>query len=186
MNVENTQHQLSASVQCNIEIDLRVSVHKSEDNTDKKSYAARLEIQRQVDLAWCAGFLDGEGCIILARVRRTCGHRVNYRARVQIVQNCLETLNIFRDRVAENCVVAQLQHRESYTRPIHQLVYDGIHAYRLLKKLRPFLIRKASEADVIFEFYREGQPTRHFGPKGVPSEIWHLRERCYDALRCLK
>ena len=88
--------------------------------------------------------------------------------------------------LGENCVLTQLPHRESYTRPIYQLAYDGIHCYRLLKKLRPYLVRKGAEADVIFEFYRDGEPTRHFGPKGVPSEIWHMRERCYDALRCLK
>lgn len=140
----------------------------------------------QVGYAWCAGFLDGEGCVSLARVRRTCGNRVNYRARVNIVQNCEETLRTFRDFAGENCVYAQLPHRESYTRPIYQLVYDGIHAHRLLQKLRPYLVRKGHEADVIFEFYRVGDPTRHFGPQGAPADIWHARERCYQALRCLK
>jgi len=140
----------------------------------------------QVSYAWAAGFLDGEGCISLARVRRNCGNRLNYRVRMTIAQNCLSTLQTFRDYCGESCVLSQLPHRESYTRPIYQLVYDGVHAYRLLQKLRPFLIRKGEEADVIFEYYRTGEPTRHFGPKGVPSHIWHIRERCYDALRCLK
>lgn len=186
MNVEKTQSHSSTSVECNIEIQLQIAVRTNESNSSERAHAERLELQRQVDYAWCAGFLDGEGCITLARVRRTCGNRVNYRTRVHIGQNCLETLHIFRDRVGENCVLVQLPNRENYTRPCYQLSYDGIHGYRLLKKLRPFLIRKGSEADVIFEFYRDGQPTRHFGPKGVPAEIWHLRERCYDALRCLK
>lgn len=140
----------------------------------------------QVGLAWCGGFLDGEGCVTLARVRRNCGNRTNYRARVNVPQNCLKTLQTFKDRASESCYLFQLSHRESYTRPIYQLNYDGIHVYRLLQKLRPYLVRKGAEADVLFEFYRDGQPTRHFGPKGVPSEIWHLQERCYDALRCLK
>ena len=186
MNANQRHNPQSASVQCNIEIELQIAVAIPESISNERLHAERLEIQRQVDYAWCAGFLDGEGCVTLARIRRTCGNRINYRTRVCIVQNCQETLNTFRDRVDENCVSTQLQHRETYTRPVHQLSYDGIHAYRLLKKLRPYLIRKAPEADVIFEFYREGEPTRHFGPKGVPAEIWHLRERCYDALRCLK
>jgi len=145
-----------------------------------------LETLRQVGYSWAAGFLDGEGCVSLAKVHRTCGNRVNYRVRVNIVQNCLETLKTFRDYGGENCVLTQLPHRESYSRPIFQLIYDGAHAYRLLKKLRPFLVRKGDEADVIFEYYAIGQPTRHFGPKGVPSDIWHARGRCYEALRCLK
>jgi hypothetical protein len=176
----------SASVQCDIEIQLRIAVKTAQSSSAERSHAERLEIQRQIDYAWSAGFLDGEGCVTLARVRRTCGNRTNYRARVHVIQNCLKTLQTFQEHVGENCVLAQLVHRESYTRPIYQVVYDGIHAYQLLKKLRPYLVRKGAEADVIFEFYRDGQPTRHFGPKGAPAEIWHLRERCYDALRCLK
>jgi hypothetical protein len=150
------------------------------------SHTVVLQTLTQVGYAWCAGFLDGEGCVSLARVRRDCGNRVNYRVRVNLVQNCIETLKTFRDYVDENCVIAQLPHRESYSRPIYQLIYDGIHAYRLLQKLRPFLVRKGAETDVIFEYYRVGQPTRHFGPKGAPTDIWRARERCYDALRCLK
>jgi len=150
------------------------------------SQELQLQTLRQVGYAWAAGFLDGEGCILLARVRRTCGNRVNYRARVHVVQNCRETLLTFSDYVGEKYVFSQLRHRESYNRPIYQLVYDGAHALRLLQKLRPYLIRKGAEADVLFEYYRVGQPTRHFGSKGVPQEIWRARERCYDALRCLK
>ena len=186
MNPANTPAEPTSILECNVEIQLKIEVCTSHPSVCERSHTERLEIQRQIDYAWAAGFLDGEGCVTLARVRRTCGNRINYRARVHVVQNSLETLNIFRDRIAENCTLAQLIHRESYSRPVYQLVYDGIHCYRLLKKLRPHLIRKAAEADVIFEFYRDGEPTRHFGPKGVPSEIWHLRERCYDALRCLK
>lgn len=186
MNQENRSDQHITSLQCDVEIQLRIAVRHTEKSTDEQLHAARLAAHQQNEYAWCAGFLDGEGCITLARTRRTCGNRVNYRARVSIAQNCLETLHTCRDRIAENCVLAQVPHRESYTRPVYQLIYDGIHAYRLLKKLRPFLIRKGPEADVIFEFYRDGQPTRHFGPKGAPAEVWHLRERCYDALRCLK
>jgi hypothetical protein len=145
-----------------------------------------LETLRQVGYSWAAGFLDGEGSIGLAKVKRNCGNRVNYRARVNVVQNCRETLQTFRDYVGENSVLTQLTHRESYSRPIFQLIFDGVHAYRLLKKLRPFLVRKGPEADVIFDYYATGEPTRHFGPQGVPAELWHIRERCYDALRCLK
>lgn len=186
MNANQIRNTQAASVHCSIEIELQIAVRNSGGVADHPSHAARLAAQQQTNYAWCAGFLDGEGCISLARVRRTCGNRTNYRARVGVPQNCLETLHTFRDRVAENCVLTQLPHRETYTRPIYQLSYDGIHAFRLLQKLRPYLIRKGAEADVIFEYYRDGQPSRHFGPKGAPADVWHLRQRCYDALRCLK
>ena len=186
MNPINTPAEPTSILECNVEIQVQIEVCTADSSSVERSHSERLAIQQQIDYSWAAGFFDGEGSVTLARVRRTCGNRVNYRARVYIGQNCLETLNSFRDRIAENCVLVQLPNRETYTRPVYQLSYDGIHAYRLLKKLRPYLVRKGSEADVIFEFYRDTEPTRHFGPKGVPAEIWHLRERCFDALRCLK
>lgn len=146
--------------------------------------SARSDVE--VNYAWAAGFLDGEGCITLVRVWRTCGHRINYRVRVQVTQNCRKTLERFQHILGESSVLKRLADRESYTRPVHQLIYDGVHAHRLLGKLRPYLVRKAAEADVVFEYYRDGQPSRHFGPKGVPAEIWYFRERCFEALRCLK
>lgn len=166
----------------------RVWNQTSQSNGDPSDipHQVRLEALKQVGYAWCAGFLDGEGCITLAKVRRDCGHGTNYRVRVHVPQNCRETLLAFRDYVGENCILNKLPLRESYTREVYQLVYDGIHACNLLHKLRPYLVRKGAEADVIFDFYRNTQPTRNFGPKGTPIDIWHARERCYQALRCLK
>ena len=140
----------------------------------------------QISYAWCAGFLDGEGCISMARIKRNCGNRINYRVKVSIPQNCKETLVTFQEFIDENSFLSQVTHRDSFTRPVYQLVYDGIHASNLLHKLRPYLVRKGAEADVVFQFYRDGEPTRHFGAKGAPPEIWRIRERCFDALRYLK
>ena len=71
MNVATTPSQPPASVQCNVEIQLQIEVCTSEINTSEQSHTERLAIQQQIDYAWAAGFLDGEGCVSLARVRRT-------------------------------------------------------------------------------------------------------------------
>lgn len=186
MNTNTHGEQPSASAPTLIEDGRQLSNNQAEhaSGNDTPSTAALAELH--LGYAWAAGFLDGEGCISLARIKRNCGNRINYRARVHVPQNCAATLDRFRSIAGENCCLTQLPDRESYTRPIYQLNYDGIHASRLLHKLRPYLVRKAAEADVIFEYYRDGQPTRHFGPKGVPAAIWYFRERCFDALRCLK
>lgn len=161
-------------------------LHQTNPWPCRQEAAINNEVKAGHALAWCAGFLDGEGCVMLVKNRRNCGNGVNYRARVHIPQNDLPTLHAFQDRVGVHCKLIQLPHRESYTRPIYQLNFDGVHAFNLLKKLRPYLVRKADEADVIFEYYRTCEPSRHFGPKGAPAHIWHARERCYQALRCLK
>lgn len=144
------------------------------------------QLLTEVTYAWCAGFLDGEGCVSLVQTRRTCGNGVNYRLRVQVPQNCKTTLLTFQDYIGEPCHLKQMTHRESYTRPIYTLLYDGSSALRLLHKLRPYLVRKGAEADIVFEFYCGGQPTRHFGRNGVPADVWHFRRYCFEALRNVK
>ena len=143
-------------------------------------------VLKLLDLSNAAGLFDGEGSITLAKTFRDCGNGFNFRLRVQIPQNCLETLRTFQERVGESGRLGRLKHRDSYTRPIHLLVFDGAHAYNVLKKLRPFLVRKADEADVVFSYFDTAHPGRHFGPAGVPAEVWEIRERCHQALRCLK
>ena len=96
MNANQRHNPQSASVQCKVKIQLQIAVRTNESISSERSHVERLELQRQVDYAWCAGFFDGEGCITLARVRRTCGHGVNYRTRVYIGQNSLETLHILK------------------------------------------------------------------------------------------
>ena len=62
MNPVTTSAKPTASVQCNVEIQLQIAVSTTEPSVCEQSHAERQEIQRQVYYAWAAGFLDGEGC----------------------------------------------------------------------------------------------------------------------------
>ena len=79
-----------SAVHCSLEIKLQIEVSTSVSSSTERSQAERVETQRRVNYGWCAGFLDGEGCISLAHIRWTCGNCINYRARVNITKTALK------------------------------------------------------------------------------------------------
>lgn len=142
-------------------------------------------IVSQLDLAWAGGFIDGEACIHLARVKRNCGNRVNYRLRVAVSQNCEDTL-LELQRILRGGFMTRVRRTMQHTRQVHTLVLDGRTAIAAIIAVEPYLRRKRPEAQVAIRFYQEGMPSLHPGPNGTPTHIWALREWCYDSLRTLK
>ena len=53
-------------------------------------------IQKMLDLAWAAGFIDGEGWIGIARQTRKGYDTITHRVKVAITQNNLEVLEHFK------------------------------------------------------------------------------------------
>ena len=137
-------------------------------------------------LCWAAGFVDGEGCIHLARVQRTCGNRINYRLRLTVTQNCPVTLEHLRGLLGATGYLTKLRRKLQHNKQIYNLTYDGRNAHHVIAMLAPHLVRKRLEAQIALDFYAHGQPGLHPGPKGTPKELWDFRRRCYDKLRKLK
>jgi len=138
-----------------------------------------------VDYAYAAGLIDGEGCVHIARIKRTCGHRINYRLRLSVSQNCLATLQYIQQVLGCGRIFMQGR-RLQHTRQVYNLIFDGCAAHRAIGIVAPFLRRKSGEAAVALAFYANGQPHLHPGPKGTPPAIWKYRKWCYDKLRKMK
>jgi LAGLIDADG endonuclease len=137
-------------------------------------------------LGWAAGFVDGEGCIHLARVQRNCGNRINYRLRLTVTQNCRVTLEHLQGLLGATGYLTKLRRKVQHNKQIYNLIYDGRNAHHVIATLAPHLVRKRLEAQIALDFYAHGQPGLHPGPKGTPKELWDFRRRCYDKLRKLK
>ena len=76
-------------------------------------------------LGWAAGFVDGEGCIHLARVQRTCGNRINYRLRLSVSQNCLVTLEHLRGLLGGTSYLTKVRRKLQHNKQIYTLIYAG-------------------------------------------------------------
>jgi|JI8StandDraft_1071087.scaffolds.fasta_scaffold367918_1 hypothetical protein len=139
------------------------------------------------NLAWAAGFADGEACVSIVRQRfHKSNRRDTYRMRFDIGQNHLTVLQDFEKAVGLSGRLYKVKRAKSQNRDSYMLTYDGDSAFKVIDRLRPFLRRKNHEAELAFEFKDQCQISRHFGPKGCPEEVWKLREKFHRKMQSLK
>jgi len=137
-------------------------------------------------IEWAAGFLDGEGCIHIARQTYRGKRRDTFRLRAYIVQANLEVLEHFRDGVAIDARIYKVKRTAQHNKQVYTLNFEGKKAMTLIAMLLPHLIRKREEAQTALAYWVEGRVGMRPGPKGLPPEIAALRERFYFKLRSLK
>ena len=141
---------------------------------------------RQLDLAYCAGLFDGDGCISISKTHRPDRKNPTYRLCLSLVQNCLMTVKRFQGVIDVLSMLVEPTRTVQQNRQVYDLRYDGKNSLRVLEMLRPYLVRKSAEADVAIQFMLLGKMSVHTGPKGAPPEIWKIREQLYRKLRALK
>jgi hypothetical protein len=137
-------------------------------------------------LAWAAGFVDGEGCIHIAKTNFPCGRRSTYRLRLTLAQNCIETLWHFQDVLPVHGGLHKINRLAAHNKQCYLLSYDGKQAREAIEALLPYLVRKRAEALAALAFYEDGRVGWYPGRNGVPEELWRTRERYYRKLRSLK
>ena len=157
--------------------------------------------ERELALAWLAGFLDGEGCIRIARrapPKTATSANPIYSVELTVGQNCERTLDAARalieDELGIECgkytVVGRVKPGKA---PTQSLTLRSDKAVRLLRAVRPYLRRKGEEADEAIglgehiKAVHAARLTSGLGLK-VPlseKEIQH-REACYRKLSALK
>lgn len=137
-------------------------------------------------LAWCAGFLDGDGCVSITKQQMPGRKNLTYRLRLTLVQNCLETLEAFQAAVGEKSFVTTQGPKLEHNRQIYSLIYDGQHALAALTKLEPYLVRKRMSSIAARMFWSDGRMGTLPGPKGFDKEVWRTREYWFNKLRRMK
>lgn len=137
-------------------------------------------------IEWAAGFLDGEGCVHIARQTYRGTRRDTFRLRVYIVQNNREVLEHFRDGVGIDARLYKVRRTAQHNKQVYTLNFEGKKAMALIALLMPHLIRKREEAQTAWAYWFDGKVGMRPGPKGLPPEIAALRERLYFKLRSLK
>jgi len=137
-------------------------------------------------LAYAAGFIDGEGCIHIARQRRRGYTTLSYRARLTVAQSNREILEHIREVLGEPAQLVKVRRTEIQNRQPYTLVWDGRHAGAALRKVLPHLRLKLPEARMLLRYLEECDVRVHPGPQGHAPEVWTRREKFYQKLRRLK
>ena len=100
-----------------------------------------------LSLEYIAGFFDGEGCINIYSSSSRRGH-VRTRLRASIGNTDRRPLDAIRGKFG-----GQIRTLRGHNRPVFVLVWNGATAASLLDALRPFLIVKATQADLAKEYW---------------------------------
>lgn len=140
----------------------------------------------ETSLAWAAGFVDGEGCICIARQTYKGRPNVSHRLKLTVTQNNYEVLSELQGIIGEPSFISMLPRTEKMNRNSYALVYDSKHALSAIRKLKPFLRRKQYEVEAAERMWEEGMMGKRPGMKGWPPEVYQTREKWARKIARLK
>lgn len=153
---------------------------------DNLNFELTNQVEKLLGYSYVGGFVDADGCIGIAKQRYKDRENVCHRLKLTIVQNNLEVLEFIQEIIGEQSFISKLKRDSSANRQTYALIYDGVHALRVTRKIEPFLHRKQYEAEVAQKMWKEGKMGQRPGPKGWPAEIYAIREKWAQKLSRLK
>lgn len=100
-----------------------------------------------------AGFMDGDGCIGIYRVKRRRAASWHYVLNVIFSQSRIDHAGIL-DEISERYggFIAAVKNDNTRCAPAFQLRMSGTGALKMLQEIRPYLRVRAPQADVAFKF----------------------------------
>jgi hypothetical protein len=141
---------------------------------------------RAAQLGWAAGFLDGEGCIHIARQRYRTARADTYRLGVHVGQNDRDALEYFRAIVGIDAPIFEVKRCENHRRQCYTLNYTGKRALQLIVMLAPYLRRKRREAQAAQAFWTDGRVGENPSGKRLDPTLVVIRAHYFDLLKRLK
>ena len=119
------------------------------------------------DIAWAAGFFDGEGSVSLLWSKRKANKNVWWRLQVTVVNCDRRALERFVEVVGEGRLYTR-RPQEGH-RTIHYLRSSDAVAERILRRLQSHLVSKKEVVDLALESRELGQRKPY---ERIPEERW--------------
>lgn len=146
----------------------------------------------EIEKAYLAGFMDGEGCIHISRGYDKKGISVSciYTLRVLIAQageKGKEILTYWQEKVGLGIVVNQDRKNDKW-KSSHTWIISTNHAAAFLASILPYLIIKKEEAEIAIKFQAVMKADGKNCRRGyvVPKSVIAQRDAIYTEMRRLK
>jgi len=172
-------------------MNMKSAVSQSADTSMFAHEVSKIILLGLRDLAWAAGFVDGEGCI--STVMQTYQpdedgkqRPPTMRFKLTVSQNCASTLKHLQKILGEKSYLNEVTFTQDMNRRAWVLHYDGKHALKAIKKLEPFLHRKKQFVHVAEKLFEEGKLGQRPGRKGWDAETLRARNKWATRLRRLQ
>jgi len=127
------------------------------------------------ELAYAAGFFDGEGHIAIHRNCR--GQSVRYYVQCMVSQGTVDVLAVLAAHFGGN-----VRKAKSPSGPRWDWQITTAQAAAFLRAIRPYLIVKAAEADVALQL----QSTMGACGPRTPPEVQAFRVECFNRIRAIR
>jgi hypothetical protein len=135
-------------------------------------------MERDLLLAYMAGFTDGEGCIRIGKTY-SAKRSVNHRLEVIVANTDIKPLMLMHKNYGGHI------RGRNFDNLLYWTVYNET-AINYIKDIRPYLVTKAEQADVALEFFREKTKYLPAPNRRLPKEEIELRDRFYEKIKALK
>jgi hypothetical protein len=140
----------------------------------------------ETDIAWAAGLFDGEGCVFMARQVRKDRPSRGYSLRLSMSMVHKPTIERFASIVGHgNVVVHSRERARTNARDSWQWSINNAKALAVIGMLRPYLVTKATEADIATQFADVDKTTYPKGgrPESVEGQLEGIRDDLRRAKR---
>lgn len=132
-----------------------------------------------VDLAWLAGFMDGEGTIRISQGKSSKGLRKpNWQERMEVVNTHLETILEIQKVFGGHFWVCTAKKKKWKT--AYRLKWTQAETRGLLQSLIPYLRTKRRQAELVLAFIEHKLETRSPGVIGFGEDVLQLRKGMHD------
>lgn len=133
------------------------------------------------DLAWAAGFFDGEGCVHISRLTHP-RYGSRHALKISVAQKRHKLLRAFQQILG---IEGSIEDYEKGN--CAHLIYGGMKAAAVLELLLPYLRGKKEQAEIAIGFQRDMQAGGGHG-RNTPLSGQELsaRQWAYEKLRELK
>ena len=139
----------------------------------------------RVDYAYCAGIIDGEGCISIVKVRQNSRHsEYEWQLKVVVANTSLRILNKIKGVFGGHIYSRDKEDREYR---IYYWHLYGKKAREALKKMKPYIQEKKEQSDLAIKFnvYISNRILKKATRKLSDREI-AFRDKMYWRMRNLK
>lgn len=123
----------------------------------------------ETELAWLAGFFDGEGCVSIFKIPRLEGKYIEYKMTVSISQKDKRPLEAIRGWFGGNVTLNQSSGVWKWTRSAQQ-------ARIFLEAVRPYLKLKHEQVDVALAFQERKKESKKLRSASFVLEREAFRE----------
>lgn len=131
------------------------------------------KIFSDIEKGYLAGFIDGEGCIVITKHKRSTCRVPQHTLRIQIANTSEEVIAWIYKRTGGS--ISKVKSQKSHYRQCYTVCIGAINAYKLLKCLVNILIVKKQQALWAIKFW-EGRKV-NMGTF-ISTEEFSFREDC--------